>query len=367
MSNKKRNNKYFGLLVDGIMYTILLLQMIYVFVGNIAHEWLGIGFFACLLIHVYLKRYWFRSMLRRKAPLFSARRFADLMIVLLLASIVILMASSIDVSRTLFPNIKFWGSSDFHRLMGTLVLTFSVIHGGMHGYFHAKRKKLAALLIAVCAIAVFCLGMYLVPYLNRHFRTVEVDYQAAVHGEAIEWQQGKTLAVFFTRVGNTDFEANVDAVSGASLLLADGELMGNTQLMADMLQDLIGCDKAAITVTGEKYPSSYSETCVVAGKEMKQSLYPDIEPIDVTEYDTILLVYPIWWFTLPRPVATFLTQNDFTGKTVCLIATQGSEGYGSSSKDIQELIPGAEVKEVISVYCDDIPAAREMLAEALGR
>ena len=40
-------------------------------------------------------------------------------------------------------------------------------------------------------------------------------------------------------VGNTDFKADVDAVSGASLMFADDELMGNDQLIAEMIQDIM--------------------------------------------------------------------------------------------------------------------------------
>ena len=31
-------------------------------------------------------------------------------------------------------------------------------------------------------------------------------------------------------------------------------------------------------------------------------------------YDTVVLVYPIWWDALPAPVTAFLTENDFSGK-----------------------------------------------------
>ena len=71
------------------------------------------------------------------------------------------------------------------------------------------------------------LGLWVVPYLNRHFRRVEVDYQESVSGEKASWAGEKPLVVYFTRVGNTDFEEDVDAVSGASLMLASGKLTGN--------------------------------------------------------------------------------------------------------------------------------------------
>lgn len=275
------------------------------------------------------------------------------------------MASSMGVSRLLFPNIHFLGSAVFHRTLATLALTFAAIHGGMHGYIVAKNKRKAIAGIVVISAAALGIGFGLVPYMNRHMRVVEIDYQKTVSGETLEWKIGRPLVVYFTRVGNTDFSPDVDAVSGASLLLADGELMGNAQLMAQMLHNILECDITAITRTDERYPSSYAETCTVGGREMKAQARPEIEPIDISEYSNIILVYPIWWGTIPMPVATFLESESFAGKTIHLVATQGSSGFGSSSKDIRALVSDATVSEAISIYCDDIPQARSMLIQWL--
>ena len=81
---------------------------------------------------------------------------------------------------------------------------------------------------------------------------------------------------YFTRVGNTDFEPDVDAVFGASLLISDSELMGSNQLLADMVTDIIGCEVVPITLTGKRYPSSYNETISVAGDELRAQARPYI-------------------------------------------------------------------------------------------
>ena len=124
-------------------------------------------------------------------------------------------------------------------------------------------------------------------------------------------------------------------------------------------------DREAITLTGERYPSSYNDTVSVAGKELRENARPDIESIDVSEYDDVILVYPLWWGTVPMPVATFLESSDMNGKTIHLIATQGSSGFGESTDDIREMAKGANVEEVMSIYCDDIPKARGQILEWL--
>lgn len=355
---KKQKLSY---LIDIAMYTVMLLQMLYVVTGNAVHEWLGISFFVLLVCHMVIKRRWFRLWLHRRGG-FTARRFADLMIVLLMVSLCLLSLSSMGVSRLLFPNVRFLGSPVFHRTLATLALTFAVIHGGMHFYFRAKSKKKAVILIALLCAVSLGIGFGLVPYMNRHYRTVEVSYQDAVPAEHLTWKNGRPLVVYFSRVDNTDFEPEIDAVSGASLLRCDGELTGNTQFMAAMLRELLDCDTAAITLTGSRYPSSYAETCVVGGQEIKDAARPEIQPIDASGYDEIILVYPLWWGTIPMPVATFLESQSFAGKTIHLVATQGSSGFAASTKEIRALVPDANVTEAISIYCDDIPTSAALLS-----
>ncbi len=42
-------------MIDMLMYTLLLVQMLYVFTGNNVHEILGVSFFICLIFHVILR------------------------------------------------------------------------------------------------------------------------------------------------------------------------------------------------------------------------------------------------------------------------------------------------------------------------
>lgn len=89
MNHKTR--KTAGLIIDLLMYILLLMQMLYVFTGNDVHEWMGIGFFVCLILHLILKRKWFLSFYKRKSRMFSGRRIADFLIILLLLCLCVLV------------------------------------------------------------------------------------------------------------------------------------------------------------------------------------------------------------------------------------------------------------------------------------
>lgn len=350
--------------VDVLMYLLLLLQMLYVFTGNNVHEFLGMGFFACIVAHLIIKRKLLLSLFKFKGKSVT-RVISNIVTILLTAVSVVLAVSSMGVSRTIFPKFRYVGSVNLHIYLATTVLTLAVLHGGLKWIMRTKKKKRVTALVAFSCAGSIAIGLALVPYLNRHFKVVRINYAEKVHGEKVDWAGSKPLIVYFTRLGNTDFDDDVDAVSGASLLLADGELMGSNQLIAEMIDDAIDCDVKPITITGDRYPSSYSSTVSAAGKELKKDARPSIEPIDISGYNSIILVYPLWWGTVPTPVATFLESADFRGKDLYLIATQGSSGYGDSVDDIEDMAKGAEIHKVMSIYCEDIPDARGRIGDWL--
>ncbi len=355
--------KRIGTIVDILMYALLLVQMLYIFSGNTLHEIFGILFFLCLIVHLLIKGWWFKTLFKKGKS--RGRRFSDTLTAMLLLSVVMLMLSSMGVSRLLFPWFHFFGEADLHRYLATAVLTLGALHGGQHVMKHAKKKGRARLIVILACIASLALGLWAVPYMNRHLLKVEISAGDTVAGEKAEWKGDKPLVVYFTRMGNTDFEADVDAVSGASLLIEDGEMKGSNQLLAEMVCDILDCPAEAVTLSGKHYPSSYNDTIAVAGDELRAKARPAIESIDVSGYDSIILIYPLWWGSIPMPVATFLEQSDLRGKTLYLIISQGSAGFGSTVSEIEELSPGAKVVKGTSIYCEDIPNAREELLELI--
>lgn len=56
---------------------------------------------------------------------------------------------------------------------------------------------------------------------------------------------------------------------------------------------------------------------------------------NIEQYDTIYVGFPIWWYTAPRIINTFLEQYDLTGKTIIPFATSGGSGIGNSGADLK--------------------------------
>ena len=65
----------------------------------------------------------------------------------------------------------------------------------------------------------------------------------------------------------------------------------------------------------------------------------------VEDYDTVFLGFPIWWYTAPTIVNTFLESYDFSGKTIILFATSGGSGLGKSAADLTPSASGAVIRD----------------------
>ena len=65
---------------------------------------------------------------------------------------------------------------------------------------------------------------------------------------------------------------------------------------------------------------------------------------DFSSYEVIFLGFPVWWYSIPAIIRSFVEAYDFSGKVIVPFATSGSSGMGRSSRDIQRLCPGAKVQ-----------------------
>lgn len=66
---------------------------------------------------------------------------------------------------------------------------------------------------------------------------------------------------------------------------------------------------------------------------------------DVSEYEKIFLGFPIWWYTAPRIVNTFLESCNFAGKKIILFATSGGSNLNGIADKLKKSCPDAEIIE----------------------
>lgn len=58
--------------------------------------------------------------------------------------------------------------------------------------------------------------------------------------------------------------------------------------------------------------------------------------MNLADYDTVYIGFPIWWNLAPRIIKTFIESGDFSGKTIILFATSGGSSISNSEKELQK-------------------------------
>lgn len=119
---------------------------------------------------------------------------------------------------------------------------------------------------------------------------------------------------------------------------------GNTKAVAERFAAALNADLAEIrTVT--PYTGSYDAVVDQGQQEVNQGYQPPIQPLeaDLSQYDTVILGTPVWWYTFAPAVNTFLRSADLAGKTVYPFATNGG-WLGHTFQDIQKALPQSKVQ-----------------------
>lgn len=90
----------------------------------------------------------------------------------------------------------------------------------------------------------------------------------------------------------------------------------------------------------DAYSSDYDTTEQQGRKETSQGYQPALaeQVSNLDSYDVILLGTPNWFNTIAPPVATFLADNNFSGKRIAIFCTNGGGGLGHITADVKSLM-----------------------------
>lgn len=152
---------------------------------------------------------------------------------------------------------------------------------------------------------------------------------------------GSSVLVAYFSVMETD---GVDTVAGASRVAVNGEVLGNNQYIAQIIQRETGGDLFSIE-TVQEYPTTHEPLLDFAYEEKTENARPELatQIENLENYDVIFLGFPNWNADLPMPLYTFLESYDFSGKTIIPFTTHGGSGFSRTIQTISELQPNATV------------------------
>lgn len=100
------------------------------------------------------------------------------------------------------------------------------------------------------------------------------------------------------------------------------------------------------------YSTDYNTVLDEAQRDQNAQARPELATHveNMSQYDTILLGYPNWWASIPMPVASFLEEYDFFGKTIVPFCSHGGGRFGQSLTAIAKLVPDTVMGEALSIH-----------------
>lgn len=171
--------------------------------------------------------------------------------------------------------------------------------------------------------------MMLFPFSRRHFLALSAMSLGAIAIDGIpslaHAASAKTLIVYFS-------------------------WSGNTRGIAQLIHQKIGGDLVEIELV-TPYSEDYNTCLEQAKRDQQNAARPELKThiANMAQYDVIFLGYPNWWASIPMPIASFLEQYDFSGKTIAPFVSHGGGRFGQSMTDIAKLCPSSKILEALSV------------------
>ncbi len=180
--------------------------------------------------------------------------------------------------------------------------------------------------------------------------------------------ENKTLVVYFSMPETTDPE-NMNEDEENSAIVVNGEVLGNTQYAAYLIQEHTGAEIFRIEPK-TPYTTDHEELVDIASEEQEDNARPEmkanVENID--QYDTIFIGYPIWWSDFPQIIYTFLDENDLSGKKVIPFSTHGGSGLAGTVGTLKEQEPDADIEEnALSISRDDMEGCESEVIDWLKK
>lgn len=132
-------------------------------------------------------------------------------------------------------------------------------------------------------------------------------------------------------------------------LVAYFSASGVTEKVAKELAEVAGADlheiKPAQRYTDadlDWHDKNSRSSVEMADKTSRPAITDKLANMD--EYQTIYVGFPIWWYTCPTIINTFMESYDFKGKTVIPFATSGGSTIDKACKDLQASYPQVQFK-----------------------
>ena len=152
------------------------------------------------------------------------------------------------------------------------------------------------------------------------------------------------LALAFGACSQSNKQKEQAETKSMKTLVAYFSASGVTKGVAQQLAEVAGADIHEIT-PAQRYTDAdldWRDSLSRSSMEMKdKASRPAITGLldNMGDYDVVYVGFPIWWYTCPTIINTFIESYDFRGKTLIPFATSGGSDISKACADLREAYP----------------------------
>lgn len=141
------------------------------------------------------------------------------------------------------------------------------------------------------------------------------------------YKDKKSLVIYFSRADENYAVGFIDK--------------GNTEYIAEYVRDITNADLFKVEPL-IPYSKDYS-TCIEEAKQRIGNAPIKDSIKDISNYEVIYIMTPIYWGTYAPEMETALKDLDFTGKIIRIVTTHEGSGLANVPNDIKRICKGANV------------------------
>lgn len=135
----------------------------------------------------------------------------------------------------------------------------------------------------------------------------------------------KSLIIYFSRADENYSVGYIDK--------------GNTEIVAEYIQELTNADMFKVEPL-VPYAKDY-QTCIKEAKERIGNAPIKEKLNDISQYEVIYIMTPIYWGTYAPELETAIKDLDFNGKIIRIVTTHEGSGLANVPNDIKRICKGA--------------------------
>ena len=160
----------------------------------------------------------------------------------------------------------------------------------------------------------------------------------------------RTLAIMLTALLAMSLGVSAQTNKQMKTLVAYFSASGVTKGAAEQLAAVAGADLHEIkpaqpyTDADLDWRDKQSRSTVeMKDKDSRPAITDKLK--NMQDYDVVYVGFPIWWYTAPTIINSFMEAYDFKGKTVIPFATSGGSTIKKACEDLKAAYPDVKWKE----------------------